>query len=213
MAIVLCLTAYCHKMIFLTKPWSLRHGGVLSLALAGIIQQARNTPSQADPTHPVTHVSWHDAMAFATWAGGRLPSEAEWEHAARAGQKDVKYTWGDDDPDETDIFHCNIWQGTFPTDNQAADGYYGTAPTDAFAPNDFGLYQMLGNVWEWTSQTFKVRSLKKQIKQAHQAKKDIRSQRRLIFMPSKLLLSVSHRCQNCELTRQHHVTSRLSACL
>lgn len=128
-------------------------------------------PSQADPTHPVTHVSWHDAMAFATWAGGRLPNEAEWEHAARAGQKDVKYTWGDDDPDETDIFHCNIWQGTFPNDNQAADGYYGTAPTDAFAPNEYGLYQMLGNVWEWTSQTFKVRSLKKQIKQAHQEKK------------------------------------------
>lgn len=128
-------------------------------------------PSQALSNHPVTHVSWHDAMAFASWAGGRLPSEAEWEHAARGGKGDVKYSWGNDDPDETALFHCNIWQGVFPTDNQAGDGYYGTAPTDAFEPNDYGIYQMLGNVWEWTSQTFKVRSMKKQIKQAHQDKK------------------------------------------
>ena len=128
-------------------------------------------PSQPDPSHPVTHVSWHDAMAFASWAGGRLPSEAEWEHAARGGKGDVKYSWGDDDPDEGAHLPCNIWQGVFPSDNHSADGYYGTAPTNAFAPNEYGLYQMLGNVWEWTAQSFKVRSLKKQVKQAHQDKK------------------------------------------
>lgn len=128
-------------------------------------------PSQAHPDHPVIHISWHDAMAFAKWAGGRLPNEAEWEHAARGGLGDVKYPWGDQDPDETDYFPCNIWQGTFPTDNQAKDSHYGTAPVASFTPNGYGLYQMCGNVWEWTSQNFKTRSLSKQIRHQHADKK------------------------------------------
>lgn len=102
--------------------------------------------------HPVTHVSWHDAVAYAQWAGGRLPSEAEWEYAARGGMDRKKYPWGDTPP--TEKFRCNIWRGKFPHENTAADGYAFTCPVDSFAPNRFGLYNMVGNVWEWTQDWF-----------------------------------------------------------
>ncbi|MCE2518083.1 MAG: formylglycine-generating enzyme family protein [Alphaproteobacteria bacterium] len=120
--------------------------------------------------HPVVHVTWNDACAFAKWAGGRLPLEAEWEHAARGGLGDVRYPWGDDDPDDTSHLPCNIWQGEFPHRNTSADGYARTAPVASFAPNGYGLYHMVGNTWEWTAQDFRVRSLKKVIKTAHQDK-------------------------------------------
>ena len=120
--------------------------------------------------HPVTHISWADAQAFAAWAGGRLPTEAEWEHAARGGLGDVIFPWGDRLPNETDFMPCNIWQGEFPNYNSAADGYGGTAPVTSFEANGYGLYNMVGNVWEWTATSFKVRSLKKAVKQAHQGK-------------------------------------------
>ena len=120
--------------------------------------------------HPVTHISWADAQAFAEWAGGRLPSEAEWEHAARGGLADALFPWGDKLPNEIDFMPCNIWQGEFPHYNSAADGYSGTAPVSSFAPNGYGLYNMVGNVWEWTATSFKVRSLKKAVKTAHRGK-------------------------------------------
>lgn len=113
------------------------------------------------PDHPVVHVSWNDARAFAKWAGGRLPTEAEWEHAARGGQGDIPFPWGTQEPDDTDFQPCNIWQGRFPDLNTGKDGYVATAPVKSFQPNGYGLYNMCGNVWEWTSEPMKIRSLSK----------------------------------------------------
>lgn len=117
------------------------------------------------PDHPVVHVSWNDALAFAEWCGGRLPSEAEWEHAARGGQGDVVFPWGDEEPDDVEHLPCNIWQGRFPDVNTGADGYFTTAPAKSFAANAFGLYNLVGNVWEWTAEPFVIRSQRKQARQ------------------------------------------------
>ena len=114
--------------------------------------------------HPVVHVSWKDAKAFAKWAGGRLPTEVEWEHAARGGLEDARFPWGDVEPNDHDFQPCNIWQGDFPHENTAADGFVTTSPAQSFQPNGYGLYNMCGNVWEWTAQPFKVRSKSKQFK-------------------------------------------------
>ena len=105
------------------------------------------------PYHPVVHVSFNDAIRFAQWAGKRLPTEAEWEVAARGGLQQKLYPWGDElTPDGQHL--CNIWQGEFPHTDTAEDGYNAPAPVDAFPPNAFGLYTITGNVWEWCADWF-----------------------------------------------------------
>lgn len=133
-------------------------------------------PEGGEPVsdHPVVHVSWNDANAYASWAGGRLPTEAEWEHAARGGRGDVRFPWGDQEPNDTDFQPCNIWQGRFPREDLGLDGFRGTAPARSFEPNGYGLYNMIGNVWEWTSEPFRVRSLRKAAKAANAGKADFK---------------------------------------
>lgn len=117
----------------------------------------------APADHPVTQISWNDARAFAAWAGGRLPTEVEWEHGARGGLEEMRYPWGDSEPTDNEI-HCNIWQGRFPDLNTCADGHYGTAPVDAFESNPAGIFNLSGNVWEWTADPYRIASLKSKAK-------------------------------------------------
>lgn len=103
--------------------------------------------------HPVVHVSWNDAQAFCAWSGQRLPTEAEWEYAARGGLVQKLYPWGDKlRPDGE--HRCNIWQGEFPNLDTAEDGYAGTCPVEAFPANEYGLYSVTGNTWEWCADWF-----------------------------------------------------------
>jgi formylglycine-generating enzyme len=108
---------------------------------------------EARMDHPVLHVSWNDANAYCEWAGKRLPTEAEWEYAARGNLEQKRYAWGDE-LTPGGIHQCNIWQGDFPRQNTEEDGFIGTAPAQSFPPNGFGLYNVAGNVWEWCSDWF-----------------------------------------------------------
>lgn len=107
---------------------------------------------QQRPNHPVVHVSWNDAIEYCRWSGAALPSEAQWEHAARGGAHALRYPWGNDLEPQGER-HCNIWQGVFP--NGPLQGWQpGTVPVDAFSANGYGLYNTSGNVWEWCADWF-----------------------------------------------------------
>jgi len=103
--------------------------------------------------HPVVQISWFDAVAYAKWAGKRLPTEAEWEYAAHGGKKDNQYVWGNEEFSEEHP-QANIWQGEFPYKSTKSDGYYGTTPVKTYKANSFGLYDMSGNVWQWCSDLY-----------------------------------------------------------
>lgn len=113
-----------------------------------------NSSIQGKENFPVIHIAWEDAAAYAKWAGKRLPTEAEWEYAARGSLADNKYPWGNEDP-EANKAKANTWQGNFPNQDKGWDGYSGLAPVKSFQPNKYGLYDMAGNVWEWVADWYK----------------------------------------------------------
>ena len=112
--------------------------------------QGRHSNVEDRMDHPVTHVSWNDAIAYCAWAQRRLPTEAEWECAARGGQFGLRYPWGQEELVDGQ-WACNIWQGSFPGQNTLEDGWLTTAPVRTYQPNGYGLWQTVGNVWEWCS--------------------------------------------------------------
>ncbi|MBI4558768.1 MAG: formylglycine-generating enzyme family protein [Candidatus Hydrogenedentes bacterium] len=115
--------------------------------------EGRGTHLKGREDHPVVHVSWNDAVTYCAWAGKRLPTEAEFEYATRGGLEQKLYPWGDE-LSPNGKHQCNTWQGIFPNMNSAEDGYVGTAPVRSFPPNGFGLFNIVGNVWEWCSDWF-----------------------------------------------------------
>jgi len=118
--------------------------------------EGRGSGIQSRPQHPVVQVAYEDAEAYAAWAGKSLPTEAEWEFAARGGLDGAEFVWGDELA-PGGVHMANTWQGIFPWQDLAEDGFHGTAPVASFPPNAYGLYDMAGNVWQWTTDWFAPR--------------------------------------------------------
>ena len=116
--------------------------------------EGRHSDIEGRGDHPVVHVSWNDAQAYCAWAGRRLPTEAQWEFASRGGLPGARYPWGDELLAADGSWQLNIWQGTFPTVNTQEDGFLTTAPVRSYRPNAYGLWQTVGNVWEWCEDAF-----------------------------------------------------------
>lgn len=116
--------------------------------------------------HPVVQVSWFDAVAYAEWAGKRLPTEAEWEYAAYGGRENIQYVWGNDEFSEENP-QANLWRGKFPYLSATPDGHFGTTPVRTYQANPYGLYDMAGNVWQWVSDRYNISYF------ADEAKKEI----------------------------------------
>ena len=131
-------------------PWTTtRTGGTGSPAPSGATPTGPGSTLDGRDRHPVTHVAWDDVVAYAAWAGKELPTEAEWEFAARGGLEGKTYTWGDEFAPRGKMM-ANTWQGEFPWQNLMLDKHEGTSPVKSFPANGYGLYDMAGNVWEWT---------------------------------------------------------------
>ena len=141
--------------------------------------QGRGSSIAGRDDHPVVHIAHEDALAYAAWCGKELPTEAEWEFAARGGLEGKAYPWGDAANPEG-RFLANTWQGQFPHENLAEDGYHGTSPVDAFPANGYGLFDMVGNVWEWTSSLYDAAPEQPPQSCCHPNAGDDRSTRRVV---------------------------------
>jgi len=131
---------------------------------AGIQVPGGSIDPGAAPEQAVVHVTADEAEAWCRWAGRRLPTEAEWEYAARGGLEGRVFPWGDELEPKGE-YRMNVWQGTFPSENTCADGYYGTCPRDTFPPNGYGLHNMTGNVWEWCSDWYRPDTYRRQLEE------------------------------------------------
>jgi formylglycine-generating enzyme len=188
---------------YLTESEQLRWSGVFNTKLGewekvdgANWRHPEGPQSTANPKEPVTHVSWNDAMVYAKWAKKRLPTEAEWEYAAASGKSQQHYPWGKGAPLKAP-YMANLWQGLFPNEHRAGDGFPGRAPVKSFPPNSAGLYDMAGNVWEWCSDWFTEEGY------SSEKKKVVRTER--VMRGGSWMCSENY-CQGYRVAARSHAT-------